>query len=122
MHELAICQSLLASVQQTAQDHKAQSVAKITVSIGPLSGVEAALLKRAWTIARAGTLAANASITIKLMPLIVECTLCGHQGAALANRLICEDCGDWRVILISGDEMLLTSLELDENSLHEGAL
>jgi len=117
MHELAICQELLQSVEQTARDHKAQRVAKVSLSIGPLSGVEAPLLERAWTIARGGTLAANASLTITMTPLIVKCSACGHEGPAQANRLICEVCHDWRVTLLSGDEMLLTSLELDEVTL-----
>ncbi len=120
MHELAICQSLLASVEQTVRSHKAQAASKVTVSIGPLSGIEPPLLKRAWTIARAGTLAQNALLTISVTPLIVKCSACGHEGHAQANRLICEHCSDWRVTLLSGDEMLLSSVELDETCYMEG--
>ena len=121
MHELAVCQSLLASVEQTARNHHAQSIRNVYLSIGPLSGLEISLLERAWTIARAGTLVANAAIVITSMPILVKCRQCGHQGHAQANKLICETCKDWRVTLVSGDEMLLTSIDLEEDCLLEGA-
>jgi len=122
MHELAVCQSLLVSVEQTAKSNHAQSVSNVYLSIGPLSGIEAPLLKRAWTIARVGTLAADAALVISAMPILIECSTCGHEGPAKANKLICENCHDWRVKLVSGDEMMLTSLDLDDNSYLEGTL
>jgi hydrogenase nickel incorporation protein HypA/HybF len=29
------------------------------------------------------------------------------------NRLICSDCGDWHTQILSGDELLLESVELE---------
>ncbi len=115
MHELAICQSLLSRVEQTARAHKATGVSKVCLSIGPLSGVEPPLLERAWTIARAGTIARQAPLSIHLTDITVRCSQCGHEGPALVNKLRCEKCRDWRVTLLGGDEMVLTSLELEEN-------
>ena len=34
-------------------------------------------------------------------------------GRATANRLVCGSCGDYRTQLVSGDELLLASLELE---------
>jgi hydrogenase nickel incorporation protein HypA/HybF len=121
MHELSVCQSLLKTIGQTAQAHDADLVTRVYLSIGPLSGVEAPLLERAWTIAREGTIATTAELSISLIPVIVKCTVCGHEGEAKANSLVCGNCGDWRVTLVSGDEMLLTSLELEEQSASETA-
>ncbi len=114
MHELSICQSLLDQVEQLAHQHQAQQVVKIVLHIGPLSGVEAPLLQHAYPLAAAGTVAEHAVLEIHTLPIKVHCKSCGQDSEASANRLLCAHCGDWHTQLISGDEMLLASLELDQ--------
>ncbi len=113
MHELAICQSLLEQVESIALERSAQCVTSIVVGMGPLSGVEAQLLKNAYSVASAGTVAENAPLVIEYLPLRVKCTQCDSESDALPNKLICKQCGDWRTTLISGDEMMLMRLELE---------
>ncbi len=117
MHELAICQSLISQVEDIAREHQANKVISILVQIGPLSGAEAPLIKSAYPIAAAGTLAEQAILEIETMPIRVRCNSCHEETIATANRLICGKCGDFHTELISGDEMLLASLEL-ENTIH----
>ncbi len=112
MHELAVCQSLLRAVERAALSHGATAVSAITVAIGPLSGVEAPLLERAFTVARSGTLAARAALEIQAAPIVVWCSSCGVQTPAAANALLCGRCGTWQVDLRSGDELLLMRVEL----------
>lgn len=57
MHELAICQALIDAVTTLAKQEHAASISDIHVSIGPLSGVEPALLANAFPIAAAGSVA-----------------------------------------------------------------
>jgi hydrogenase nickel incorporation protein HypA/HybF len=101
-------------VEDIARQRNAQSVTAIVVGIGPLSGVEAQLLKNAYTIASAGSLAEQAELIIDLLPVRVRCTQCNTESDALPNKLTCKQCGDWRTTLISGDEMLLMSVELEK--------
>ena len=115
MHELAICQSLLDQVETIALERNAQCVTSIVVAMGPLSGVEVQLLKNAYPIASAGTVAENAELVIEYLPVRVECTQCGSVSDALPNKLICKQCGDWRTTLVSGDEMILMSVELEKS-------
>ena len=114
MHELAICQSLMDQVETIAQERNAQCVISIVVAMGPLSGVEAQLLKNAYPIASAGTIAEDAELVIEHLPVKVRCTQCGSESNALPNKLICKQCGDWRTTLISGDELMLMSVELEK--------
>ena len=113
MHELAVCQDIIAQVENIAREHKAQSVYQVIVEIGPLSGVEAALLKAAFPIASAGTLAENAKLEINDIPVKVKCRGCGKTSEATTNNLTCRHCGNWQTDVISGDEMLLKRIELD---------
>lgn len=92
--------------------HAAPGVASITLRIGPLSGVVPALLMQAFPLAAAGSVAAHADLTIESLPVRVHCHGCGADSDAAVNRLLCGVCGDWHTALISGDELLLASVEL----------
>jgi len=113
MHELALCQALMTQVETIAREHQAERVTAITLGMGPLSGVESQLLQHAYPIASAGTVAEGAELSIRTTPVRVRCNSCGQTSDARVNRLVCGDCGDWRTELVSGDELLLVSVELD---------
>ena len=117
MHELSVCQGMLSQVStiaaEHAAEHAARTVSSITVRIGPLSGVEPALLAQAFPIASAGTVASGAELHIETLPVRVYCETCGEETDAAVNRLLCGSCGDYHTRLISGDELLLASVELD---------
>ena len=107
MHELAICQALIAEVAAVARSHRAISVTDIYVSVGPLSGVEGSLMRSAFPVAAAGTIATNAILHLQEMPIRVTCGNCGAETEVAANHLVCGCCGEWRTQLVSGDELLL---------------
>ena len=114
MHELSICQALIKQVEDIAQQRHAQIVSLIVIGVGPLSGVEAQLLKNAYPIASAGTVAEHAELTINVLPLKVKCNQCGCESEATPNKLICRHCGNWQTQLLSGDELMLLSVELEK--------
>lgn len=112
MHELSVCRALIARLEETAKEHRASGIAVVRLRIGPLSGVEPALLEQAFPFAAAGTAADGAQLSIERPPLRVQCENCGAETDAAPNRLLCGQCGDWHTRLTSGDEMLLTGVEL----------
>ena len=112
MHELSVCIALMDHVRNIAREHRAGQVDRIVLQLGPLSGVEALLLERAWPLAATGTLAERAELVIESAPVMVHCGACGAESEAAPNRLLCGKCGDFRTRLLSGDEMLLAHLEL----------
>ena len=116
MHELSVCQALMSQVLDIAAREGAERVTAITLRIGPLSGVEASLLADAFPIASAGTLADGAELKVDQLGVRVRCTACGAESDATPNRLLCGACGDYRTRLVSGDEMLLASLELERRA------
>jgi len=112
MHELAICQEMLSLVENVAMERGAARVDRIVVIIGPLSGVEIPLLQRAFSVARTRTPAADATLEVETSDIRISCRSCGATSGAVANKLTCGHCGDWRVDLQQGDEMLLKTVEL----------
>lgn len=113
MHELSVCQALVRQLKDIAQREDAARITKVVVQIGPLSGVEAQLLRQAYPIASAGTVAATAELVLESLPIRVRCEACGAESDATANRLLCGVCGDYHTQMLSGDEMLLAQVELE---------
>ena len=113
MHELSVCLSLLQQVEAIAAERHAAAVIRIELEVGPLSGVEPDLLRNAWPLAAAGTIAEPAELSINSCDLVVECSECGEQTAAKANRLLCASCGDYRTRVVSGEDLTLLRLELE---------
>jgi hydrogenase nickel incorporation protein HypA/HybF len=112
MHELSVCLSLLQQLETIARQHNAASVDQVYLKVGPLSGIEPELLRKAYPLAVAGTVAEAAELFIEYGEVIVTCTECGAESPAKPNRLLCAACGDFRTRLISGDEMTLQRVEL----------
>jgi hydrogenase nickel incorporation protein HypA/HybF len=112
MHELSICLSLLDQVSEIAGQQGATRVDRIHLRIGPLAGVEPALLHSAWPLAAAGTIADAAELVIESSPIRVSCVDCKAESTATPNRLLCGACGGFHTRLVSGDELLLARLEI----------
>jgi hydrogenase nickel incorporation protein HypA/HybF len=116
MHELSVCQALIGQVAQIARTNHASTVTDIYVDVGPLSGVEHPLMRNAFPLAAAGTVANNAVLHLQTMPIRVCCKECGAESEVEVNRLTCQSCGDWRTNLISGDELLLQRVVLENSN------
>ena len=112
MHELAVCQALIAQVEEIANRRDAR-VRQVRIGIGPLCGVEAGLLADAYPLACAGTPAEGSRLAIEATVPRVRCRSCDAESVVAANRLLCGACGDWQTDLLAGDEMLLLSVELE---------
>lgn len=112
MHELSVCQALVAQLERVSATNGGGRVELVRLRVGPLSGIEPALLRHAFPLAAAGTVADGADLFIESSTLVVQCSGCGVQSEAAANRMLCGSCGSFRVRLISGDEMMLESVEL----------
>lgn len=113
MHELSVCLSLMEQVEQIARENEASSVTRIILNVGPLSGVEPELLRHAYPLAIAGTVAADAELVMESADIVVRCSQCDSETTVVPNKLLCGTCGDYRTQVISGDELTLMSVELD---------
>ena len=116
MHELAVAQALVEQVNAVIDQHGAALASQIRVRIGPLAGVVPELLASAFPLAAAGSRMEHAELEFAHAPIQVRCQTCGLDTEAAMNRLICGACGDWHTQVISGDELLLESVELETAS------
>jgi hydrogenase nickel incorporation protein HypA/HybF len=112
VHELSVCQALLTQVTELAAGRDATDVARITIEVGPLSGVDPVLLGDAFAILRAGSCAASATLSIESTAVEITCLTCGGQSQTAPNRLVCSFCGGYRSRVVAGDELRLRRVEL----------
>jgi hydrogenase nickel incorporation protein HypA/HybF len=122
VHELSVAQALVEQVEAVIHQNHAQSATLIRVRIGPLAGVVPDLLANAFPLAAAGSRLEHAELEFAHAPITVRCQTCGAETEAAMNRLICGTCGDWHTQVISGDELLLESVELEMAPTHHSPL
>lgn len=113
MHELSVAQALVDEVERLIEQNQARAARRIRLRIGPLAGVVPALLTGAFPLAAAGSRCEQAELDLIEAPIRVRCQTCGVKTEAAINRLLCAACGDWHTQVVSGDELLLESVELD---------
>lgn len=113
MHELSICLALIEQVERIAAERDAARVTRICLDLGPLSGVEAELLSRAYPLASAGSVADGAELVVNQADIMIRCNECKAQTTVSPNRLLCGQCGGFRTQVLAGDELLLRSVELE---------
>jgi hydrogenase nickel incorporation protein HypA/HybF len=118
MHELAICQALMKQIQQVSDLHGSAAVCAVQLKIGALAGIEPELLKSAFSLVREGTCANSSVLEIEDLPIRIYCAKCDQENSALVNNLTCPLCKNWQTRLVSGDEMLLSSVDLEKQENH----
>ena len=120
MHELSLCLALMQQVEDIARQRDACRVTRIVLDVGPLSGVEPELLRHAYPVAAAGTVAEQAELVMETAALVVRCSQCDSESTVTPNRLLCGSCGDFRTRVVSGDALTLlrVALQRAEDSVH----
>jgi hydrogenase nickel incorporation protein HypA/HybF len=113
VHELAVAQALVEQVDAVIDQHQAITASRIRVRVGPLAGVVPELLAQAFPLAAAGRRMQDAYLEFSHAQITVRCRSCRAETEAAMNRLVCGACGDWKTQIVSGDELLLESVELE---------
>jgi hydrogenase nickel incorporation protein HypA/HybF len=114
MHEFFIVQNLLKTVEDYVAQYNAKKVSKLVLLIGKFSGVEPDLLQSALEFFKKGTVLEDAEIVIEIEEFKVKCLNCGKEFSKGKWDLSCPYCGSLNTQVISGEELILKSLELED--------
>ena len=112
MHELSVCQALLRQVTDIAVDCGGGVIEGIAIEVGPLSGIEPALLATAFEALRLGSCAAQAVLSIETPPVTIRCMSCSAESNTEPNRLVCAACGGFRTRVVAGNELRLRRVQV----------
>ena len=113
MHELSIAQSIVEQLEETTRAEGAIRVRRVTLTVGALSGVDPEALRLAYPVATEDTCAAGSDLVVEEVPSSVHCNACGQDSTPQFPFFVCETCGSQDVRVISGRELLISSVELE---------
>ncbi len=113
MHEMALSESVLQSIESNARAEGFARVLAVHLEIGELAGVDAEAMRFSFDAVTRGTLAEHARLDISAAPGEAWCLPCGHT-VRIAKRFDpCPDCGSHQLQVTGGEDMLLKSLEVE---------
>ncbi len=112
MHEMGIVRRLLRQVRELQAANGDGAVREIRVQLGPLSGVEAELVRSAFQQLRDSEALTEAILTIESVALEASCRACEHRFQPLQFRFRCPRCGANDTEITQGDGVILESISL----------
>ena len=113
MHELALAEGILDIVRAQAAAQKFTRVKSIQLLVGGLSTVEPEALAFGFEVAARGTPAEGATLQFERPAGRAFCTACDREVPVSKRGDPCPECGAFRWVLMSGDELRVQSLEVD---------
>jgi hydrogenase nickel incorporation protein HypA/HybF len=111
VHELSIADAIVAVACEHAGERRVEVV---EVKIGRLRAVVPDALSFAFGLVAEGTAVEGAELRIEQVPARVACRECGAECCVSEFPFGCASCGSLAVDVIAGDELLVDSLELEE--------
>ena len=111
MHELSICRAISEIAERRAEGRR---VSRVCIDIGDLRQVVPDTLAFCWPIAVSGTTLEGSRLDVNEIPLTVDCAACGHRTVLEHPLFRCARCSGTDVTVATGDELIITSLELQE--------
>ncbi|OGR10499.1 MAG: hydrogenase maturation nickel metallochaperone HypA [Desulfobacterales bacterium RIFOXYA12_FULL_46_15] len=115
MHEMGIAEQLVQiALDAIPKDIKNPKVDIIHLKIGKLASVVEHSLTFCFEIITKDTALENARLEIDFVPVRVHCKSCDHSWEVTGPVFQCPFCKDGDVEMISGREIEIISLELEE--------
>lgn len=112
MHELALTENLVEILRQQAASQGFTAVRRVILEIGLFSNVEPEAITFCFGVATRGTLAEGAVLEIVRPPGRGYCPRCRQQVTVTVREQACPDCGQPGWLLIGGEELRVTELEV----------
>ena len=106
--------NLLDIVEATADREGAEKINVIHLRIGEMAGINYESLKFAFEILSKGTRAEGGRLEYEKVDLRVTCAECSHEFSPEELVFRCPECGSGRIDIISGREMEVDYILLDE--------
>ena len=111
MHEFSIAQAIL----DLAQSHvpAGSILRRVHVLAGPMRAIDPLAMDLAWQALTTDVDPEPPRLALDLRPWTVECAQCGERWTSATLECICV-CGCRRTFPVGGDELQLTSIEVDD--------
>ncbi len=112
MHELSVAMALVGQARAVLAENPGMRARRLTVEVGPYSGVDPEALRFAFPAAAADTPLAGSEVVVEEVSAAGTCPGCGWRGEPEIPFLACPGCGGL-ITLERGGEMILKSMEIN---------
>ena len=114
MHELAIANSIVETVQQEVERQHLPPVEKIVVRLGALSDIVPEALLFNYEIITRDTSFAKTQLEIEVVPLEGKCGDCGQNFPVEDYIFSCPECNSGNIEVIRGEELDIAYIEVED--------
>ena len=122
MHELAMAQSIVNAILDTAKKNDAISITEAVIEIGDLTMLNPEQLRFMMGILSENTLLKDAEIILEQIPIEIECEKCGYYGESKADDngdhlmivATCPECGNTFVHVVKGRECNVKTIKIEK--------
>ena len=112
MHEMALCQGLMALIDEQRSRDPFTAVRRVQLAAGALGHVDPRALEFAFSVHAHNTVAEHAELEIVEVPGAAWCMNCGERVTLVARADACPQCEGHQLIVQQGEELKLTELEV----------
>lgn len=118
MHELTIAQNIISIVEDELKSRNCHaSVKKVIFSAGRMNAIIPESLKFGFDVLKKNSpFLMQSELEITEIPIKIRCNNCGREMDISEPMFICDKCGSIDIEILSGKDMFVESIELEEDS------
>ena len=114
MHELSLAQNIIAIVREEMEKHQAKVLTSLRLAVGKMSGVVPDSLTFCLELITRDTDLQGVEVVIDVIPLCCACRDCKEEFEISQFTATCPHCGSHDITMISGRELSIVELEVDD--------
>jgi len=114
MHEMGIANSVLQAVQKELALHRGTYATKVGVRIGEMAAVDQDALRFCFEAITRETEFESLRLEIEISPFRFRCSNCDKEFVVRDYETRCPQCASLETKFVSGDELELAFLEVEE--------
>jgi hydrogenase nickel incorporation protein HypA/HybF len=117
MHEMGVAMQIVdIATASIPEDLKAARVARVNLKVGRLSAVVTDSLRFCFEIVIKDTPLDGAELAIEEIPVRARCSDCRHEWSIERPVFVCPNCNSGAVELLSGRELDIDSIEIEDET------
>jgi Zn finger protein HypA/HybF (possibly regulating hydrogenase expression) len=113
VHELALMESVLEIVLDSAKEHNAGKITQIHLTVGTLTNIIPKWADQFFAMIAKGTVAEGAELFFEVLPARTLCRKCGGETSFMSDNMLfhCDRCNSEEITLVSGKEFSVRHIE-----------
>jgi len=113
MHEMSITQNILEDVKEHLSGIQYTRILNIKIKVGELTALDPSSLQFCYDVIKRDTPFENVPLIIEEIPLTGHCNNCSAEINIENFLFLCSNCGSTDVTIISGEELLLSEINVE---------